>query len=432
FLGFGVFAGLIAVAGFLQMAGMTAGSVAFNRILADDVAHYNRANAVSTIVMNVVGVVGPLLAGAFIAAVSAHFGLLSGNAMAYAVYGVMLLAAAVGFGLFLKLPRDEMMAARRELSALLKKDGIAGARFRGVTTGQIEGRQFIFVEVEGDPSLAVVPAEYGGFPVKAVARRRIFNEMLQGIKTIFSDRFLRLYLLSTTLSVMSGDALIFAALPRFIDDVLHAGAGAFGLFLAAAALGSGLGSGAMAFMRDPVQMALAPSARAFRAALAARDSSLDELKLDAAMAAVRGSVPSVLSVYKASWEKGGAAVAGERFGADLVAESARAVAAALGRDEVEARALLEETGAAGDVRAWANLRGAKILASSFKDASTGMNHLERQGKWTSWLHGASWLIYAGLFFTGNLYLAAGLMLLSAILGAPALVAWTSLTTKVVS
>ena len=61
-----------------------------------------------------------------------------------------------------------------------------------------------------------------------------------------------------------------------------------------------------------------------------------------------------------------------------------------------------------------------------------MNHLERQGKWTSWLHGFSWLAYAALFFTGNLYLAAGLMLFSAILGAPAIVAWTSITTKVVA
>jgi len=432
FLGFGVFAGLIAVAGFLQMAGMTAGSVAFNRILADDVAHYNRANAVSTIVMNVVGVVGPLLAGAFIAAISAQFGLLSGNAMAYAVYGVMLLAAAVGYGLFLKLPRDDMMAARRELTEVLKKDGVGGAAFRGVTAGQLEGRQVIFVEVEGDPAVAVVPADFGGFPVKAVARRRVFNELAQGVKTIFSDRFLRLYLLSTTLSVMSGDALIFAVLPRFLEDVLHAGAGSFGLFLAAAALGSGLGSGAMAFMRDPVQMALAPSSRVFRSALATRDASLNELQFDAASAAVRGSVPAVLAVYKKEWEKGGAAITGDKFGADLVAESGRAVALALGRTEAEALALLGETGAAGDLRAWANLRGAKLLASSFKDASTGMNHLERQGKWTSWLHGASWLVYAGLFFTGNLHLAAAMMLVSAVLGAPAIVAWTSLTTKVVS
>lgn len=432
YLGFAVLTALLATAGFLQMAGMTAGAVAFNRILAGDVAHYNRANAVSTIVMNIVGVVGPLLAGAFIAAVSAHFGLLSGNAMSYAVYGVLLLASAVGYGLFLKLPRDDMMAARRELSVLLKKEGVGGAQFRGVSAGQLEGRQVIFVEVEGDPAAAVVPSEYGGFPIKAVARRRIFNELAQGFKTIFADRFLRLYLLSTTLSVMFGDALIFAALPRFLEDVLHAGAGSFGLFLAAASLGSGLGSGAMAFMRDPVQMALAPSARAFRAALAARDSSLNELKLDAASAAVRGSVPAVLAVYKEAWEKGGPAVTGERFGADLVAESGRAVAAALGLDEAAALALLEETGAAADLRAWANLRGAKLLASSFKDASTGMNHLERQGKWTSWLHGAAWLAYAALFFTGSVHLSAGLMLLSAILGAPAIVAWTSLTTKVVA
>ncbi|MEQ1918057.1 MAG: MFS transporter [Elusimicrobiota bacterium] len=432
FLGFGVFAGLIAVAGFLQMAGMTASSVAFNRILAGDVAHYNRANAISTIVMNVVGVIGPLLAGAFIAAVSAHFGLLSGNALSYAVYGVLLLASAVGYGLYLKLPRDEMMSARRELSAVLKRDGVGGAVFRGVTGGQLEGRKTIFIEVDGDPALAVVPAEYDGFPVKAVARRRVLNELVEGFKTIFSDRFLRLYLLSTTLSVMSGDALIFAALPRFLADVLHAGAGSFGLFLAAASLGSGLGSGLMAFARDPEQMALAPSARVFRSELAARDASLDDEKLDAASAALRGAVPATLARYKADWAKGGAAISGEQFGADLVAEGARAVAAALGRTEAEASALLAETSAASDLRAWASLRGVKLLTGARKDATTGMNHLERQGKWTSWLHGLSWLVYAALFFSGNLHLAAAMMLVSAILGAPAIVAWTSLTTKVVS
>lgn len=432
FFSFAVFTALVATAGFLQLAGMTAGSVAFNRILAGDVAHYNRANAVSTIVMNVVGVVGPLLAGAFIAAVSAHFGLLSGNAMSYAVYGVLLLAAAVGYGLFLKLPRDEMMAARRELSDVLKRDGTGGADFRGVTSGQLEGRQAIFVEVDGDPARAVVPSAYGGFPVKAVARRRIFNEVAKGFKIIFADRFLRLYLLSTTLSVMSSDALIFAALPRFLEDILHAGAGSFGLFLAASALGAGVGSGLMAFARDPEQMALAPSARVFRSELSARESALDEKALDAASAALRGTVPVVLARYKAEWAKGAPAVASERFAADLLAEAARSVAAALGRSEAEALSLLEATSAASDLRAWASLRGAKLLAGAHKDSTTGMNHLERQGKWTSWLHGLAWLVYAALFFSGNLYLAAGLLLVSALLGGPAIVAWTSLTTKVVA
>ncbi len=433
YLGFAAFAGLVAVAGFFQMAGMTAGSVAFNRILADDVEYYNRANAVSTVVMNVVGVVGPLLAGAFIAAVSAHFGLLSGNAMAYAVYAVILLAAAVGFGIFLQLPRDEMMSARRDLSEKLKRDGVGGATYRGVAAGQENGRRVILVEVDGDPALVSgLPAEYDGFPVKAVARRRVFNEVVEGFKTIFADRFLRLYLLSTTLSVMSGDALIFAALPRYIADILHSGAGSFGLFLAAASLGSGVGSGLMAFARDPEQMALAPSARVFRSELAAREGSLDEKTLDQASAALRGVVPVVLARYKAEWAKGGAAIEPGAFGADLINEAAKSVGAALNRSEADALALLEATSAASDLRAWANLRGAKLLASVYKEASTGMDRLQKQGRWTSWLHGLSWLAYAALFFSGNLHLAAALMLLSAILGAPASVAWTSLTTRVVA
>jgi Zn-dependent protease with chaperone function/MFS family permease len=432
FLGFGMFAGLIALAGFLQMAGMTAGSVAFNRILAEDVSHYNRANAISTIVMNVVGVVGPLLAGAFIAAVSAHFGLLSGNALSYAVYGVLLLACAVGYGIFLKLPRDDMMAARRELSEDLERDGVGGAVFRGVTGGQVEGRRTIFVEVDGEPALAVVPDSYGGFPVRAVARRRVFHEVVEGFKTIHSDRFLKRYLLVSTLAVMSSDALVFAALPRFLEDILHAGAGSFGLFLAASALGSGLGSGLMAFARDPEQLALAPSARVFRSELAAREASLDEEKLDAASAAVRGALPAVLSRYKGDWEKGEAAATREQFGSDLVAEGSRAVGLALGRSEAEALALLEATSAASDLRAWASLRGAKLLSGAYSDATSGMDRLQRQGRWTSWVHGLSWLAYAALFFSGSLHAAAALMLLSSILAAPEIVAWTSLTTKVVS
>ena len=44
---------------------------------------------------------------------------------------------------------------------------------------------------------------------------------------------------------------------------------------AATALGAGLGSGLMALTRDPEQMALAPAARVFRSALAAREPALD-------------------------------------------------------------------------------------------------------------------------------------------------------------
>ena len=432
FLGFGVFAGLIAGAGFLNMAGTTASSVAINRILADDVDHYNRANAILTIVMNVVGILGPLLAGVFIATLNAYYGLLSGNALSYAVYGVLLAACAVGYGIFLKLPRDEMMAARRELAQILKRDGVGGAVYRGVTGGQVEGRKTILVEVDGDLALASgVPVEFGGFPVKVVARRRILKEIAAGFKAIFSNRFLRLYLFSMMLSVTASDVLIFAAIPRFLEDVLHSGAGSFGLFLATAALGSGLARASWPSRAIPSGWRWPLGARV-PLELAARESFLDDKTLDAAAQALRGTVPAVFARYRDEWAKGGAARASEQFGADLVAEGANAVGGALGRTEAEAADLLEMMSAASDLRAWASLRGAKLLADAHADALKGMDRLQHQGKWTSWLHGLSGLVYAALFFAGNLHLAAALMLFSSILAAPAIVTWTSLTTKVVS
>ena len=64
-------------------------------------------------------------------AVTASLGPLAGNAMAYAIYGGLLLACSIVYAVFLRLPRDEMMAARRELSKALKRDGISGATYRG-------------------------------------------------------------------------------------------------------------------------------------------------------------------------------------------------------------------------------------------------------------------------------------------------------------
>jgi MFS family permease len=62
----------------------------------------------------------------------------------------------------------------------------------------------------------------------------------------------------------------------------------------------------------------------------------------------------------------------------------------------------------------------------------GLDRLQRQGRWTSWVHGLSWLAYAAIFLTGSVSGAAGLMLLSALLAAPGMVAWSSLTTRVVA
>jgi Zn-dependent protease with chaperone function/MFS family permease len=321
--GFAAFTALVAIAGFLQMTGMTAGSVAFNRILGEDQSHYNRANAVYNIVLNVVGVLAPLAAGAFIAYADARWGALSGNALSYGVYGALLAAVAAGYARWLKPPRDEMMAARRALHAKLKAEGAGPVRYAGVTAGRADGAPALIVEVDGDPALAVLPREFEGYAVIPAAKRRVLAELMQGFRVVLKDRFLRVYLLSLTLSVAASDALIFAAIPRFIADVLNAGAGSFGLFLAASALGLGLGSAAMA-------------------------------------------------------------VGGRRRPGDEVPDA------------------------------------------------RGLDRLQRQGRWSSWLHGLSWLAYAAIFLSGSVTSAAGLMLLSAALTAPGMVAWASLTTRVVA
>ena len=322
-LGFGAFAAVIAVAGFLQMMSSTASAVTFNRILAKNEAEYNRANAISTIATNVVGVIGPLAAGAFIAWMDAAVGLLFGNAWSYAVYGVLLLATAASW-IFSKFPDDEMQPAKSELDERLKRDGVGPLRYRGVVGGRMDGLQTLFVEVDGDPALAKnLPATFAGYPVKAVARRRMFREVLDGFKIVFADRFLRLYLIASTLAIASGDALIFAALPRFLKDVLLAGPGSIGFFLSAAALGAGIGAALMAFVRNKSK-------------------------------------------------------------------------------------------------------------TSSRESRDGMDQLQRQGRWSSWLHGLSWLVYAGVFFTGSLYGSVALMFISALLAAPEIVAWSGLLTRVVA
>ncbi|MDX6768902.1 MAG: MFS transporter [Elusimicrobiota bacterium] len=433
-LSFWVFTGVIALAGFLQMTGMTAQAVAFNRILAKDEAHYNRANAVAAFVFNAAGVVGPILAGSFIGAVSAHFGLLSGNAAAYAVYGVLLLAVAVGYALWLNLPRDETMSARRGLDARLRAEGVGGqARYRGVATAHEDGGTVLLVEVDGDPARAVVPASFEGFAVRASPRRRVTRELVEGLRLVFRDRYLKYYLLFMTLSQLAGDALIFAAIPRYLSDVLLIDGAAFGYYLAALALGSGLGSALMALARDRDEAAFAAAGRGLKERLARDEPALEAGTLVAGERAVSGAYAVLLARYKAAWEADpSAAPTVESLADDAVADAAARLGAALGRTPQEARALLTLSGAERALRAWAERRGEAVLARERRDAATGFDRLQRQGVWTSWLYGVSWFAYAGAFFAGGLWLSVGLVLTAALLATPAMVVWSGLTTRVVS
>ena len=434
---FAVFCLLIALAGFLQSTGATAGSVAFNRILGEDEAYYNRANAIMTIVTNVVGVAGPLLAGAFIAWAGAFFALpLMGSALSYGVYAALMLATAVGYGIMLKLPRDEILQARRDLKKALKTADLGDARVKGVGAARLPGgRQTLVVEISGvEPALVKgVPAEFAGYPVKITAPRRAIRELIDGFKLTWSNRFLRRYLTLSTLSLAAGDSLTFAVMPRYLADVLHAGPGAFGLFLAASALGVGVASGVTALIKDPAHAALAPVAVEFRATLAARDQELTPGELDRAAAAVRGALDEVLERYKTEWREGrGRARPLQELAADVLGETARELGRVLELSGEEAVALLEATGAARDVRLWAVRRGARYVESSRRDAKSGMDSLQRQGKWSNLLHAASWAAYAGVFFLHSLWPSVALMFASALLAGPGNIIWSSLTTRVVT
>jgi Zn-dependent protease with chaperone function/MFS family permease len=435
--GFAVFCLIIAAAGFLQSTGSTAGSVAFNRILGDDEAYYNKANAIETIVTNVVGVAAPLAAGAFIAWAGSLFAVpLMGSALSYGVYAVLLLATGVGYGLLLKLPRDAMLQTRRALKKSLKGADLGGGRVKDVEAERLpDGREGLLVGVAGgDASKAAgLPATFQGYPVRAGKPRSAVRELVEGFKLTWSDRFLRLYLTLSTLSLAAGDSLTFAALPRYLADILKAGPGAFGIFLSAMALGVGAASAAMTFVKDPAQAALAPVAAEFRAAMQARDAELTAGELDRAAASVRGALNEVLERYKLEWKEGrGRTRSAQELAADVLAESAPGVARAVEATPEEAAALLEATGAARDVRLWAARRGARYEDGARRDAKSGMDSLQRQGRWSNIVHATSWLAYAGVFFAHALWPSVGLMVIASLLSTPANIIWSSLTTRVVA
>lgn len=244
FLGAGMLLVALAAAGFMQSVGMTAGSVAFNRILGEDQGEYNRANSVYNLVTNVIGVAAPLLAGGFIALMDAKFGLLSGNALAYGVYALTLLGTAVFFALRLKIPRDDLLQARAELAKKLK------GQVKGVSTQRAEEGQSetLVIEVSGGVPEGL-PAEFKGFSVKVMPARRVLKELVEGFSLIARNRFLRLYLAFGTLSIMAGDVLIFGMMSRLLEDGLQAGAASFGVLLSAASAGLGLSAIAMMFVK---------------------------------------------------------------------------------------------------------------------------------------------------------------------------------------
>lgn len=450
---FPIFLATIFLAGFLQSAALTGGSVAFNRLLADNEEAYNRANAVYMLLLNVVGVIAPLVAGSFIGFMNAQIGLLAGNVLAYGVYGVLALTVALMYWLRLKIPQDALLQARRELAAKFKSEG-GPAGYKGVTSARINEEPTLLVEVEGEPSAAVLPfKEFNGFTVKAVKKTGRFQDLIHGFKLILKDRFLRWTLLLTTLYVATADAMIFAALPRYIGEImLPVGAlaigtlkgipligpflaaglsspeGIFGMYLSATALGMGISTMAM-LKDDKVASEESILLQGFRVALA--KGSLEKSSQEAAVGAVRAARVEVLASYQEAWKKDREAVLSpDDFVVRVQARARLGISEELGLTEAEAARLMEETGIQAGLGSWARRHFAALIKEARREAATGHDALERQGRWGELLLGAGLLAYWGVFFFSNFWLSLGSMFLVALLSGPSSVIWSSLLTRV--
>ncbi len=161
--------GVLVGMSFLQSAGVLASNVGFNRLLGDDPAYYNKANAANSLVVNLAGVVGPALAGAFIGWATSLFGVSSGNALAFGVYG----AASI-------------------VTALI---------YRGVG---LVNRQ---------------PQSKAAGPREKISWKETLAQLKVGFQLLWRDRFLRLTLLLSTASLLIGDAIYFLALPSYLAKI---------------------------------------------------------------------------------------------------------------------------------------------------------------------------------------------------------------------
>ncbi len=337
-LGFLPFLAITFAMGFLQSMTISAGSVAQLRIMAGNEAEYNRANAVYNLVTNVVGVVAPLLAGSFIGLMDARFGLLAGNALAYAVYGGLALVVALAWAL-LRTSNEPVMESRKRLAVELASEVSGRTRARAVYVERDGAKPGLLVEVDGDPTVATgLPREFEGFAVRAIPKRHPLREFAEGMRLIWSHRFLRLAMLFPTLYLIAADSLVFTALPRYIRDIA-----------------------------------------------------------DLTVPGFLAGVPFLGAALSALSTKAGA------MGLYLAASSLGVGLSAL-----------------------VLLRRSKSRA---EDTKGRLTHLERQGVWSSILHGVGALAYWGVFFSAGLWGSVGSMFLVMLLQGPAWIVWASLSQK---
>jgi hypothetical protein len=360
----GVFLPIFALSGILQSVGNMSSSLAFNRVLAADEKQFNRANAILGLGIGISGIVGPLIAGTFVAMAgpwaAAAFGLgaakgaLAGAALAYGVYGAGLIGIAAGIDSTLKIPKNELYAARKELEDSLRKDGVLDSRVKRVSVEIEDGVRSLVIELKVSPAEAQdLPEKFGQFPVKRIAQRRQFKEMLEGFRLIWKDPFLRWAILLSVPYLFAADAIIWVGLQGYVRDILGASASAISPGLA--------------------------------------------------------TIPVIGSLLAALTSKQGA------FGIYLSASALGGVLAApIGM-------MLESGREKGEGKNFLAKRGI------FKK----YDKLEFQAFWTSVLFGVGMLPMWLVFFSPNLWISVGAMILASFLQGPASVVWQSLRQRVI-
>jgi MFS family permease len=121
------------------------------------------------------------------------------------------------------------------------------------------------------------------------------------------------------------------------------------------------------------------------------------------------------------------------FQQELLEEAAARINAKVfvgGKSREEMIALFQESGLGAKLWDWAGRRFDKVFKDARKHAKTGLNSMERQGRWSSWLNGAGWLLYWGVFFLPTLHLSLAAIVVASMLQAPAMAIWSGLVQHV--
>ena len=338
---------------FLQSTGVLASNVAYNRILGGNQTYYNKANAINAIVSGLGDVAGPISAGIFIGWANAHFGALAGNVLSFGICGLAFFATAIIF------------------RSLVSANGIL-SQVKATTADKLS--KVWSAHKNPKEALKNVPARLSQIVTTIKLKGPHSSEMGRGLNLLWHNRFLRLMLLFSTLSLIS-DPMLF--LTFYIGNILKVGASPaflahwpwlsqqfatliqqpatlFGFFLAASSLGSA-----------PYNLILM-----FRKTPSSSDKNNDS------------STPKKPSKIHTAFSK---------FFSTLAA----------------------------------------ILNGILKRLPLGENRkdltpLEQQGIWSSILNGFGWIAGLSFFFTSHLWLALGAFALSSLLQSAAGIIWYGL------